>query len=140
MANDSLRNLLAHDAIPDTKWDSFVKDTLANEEHNERALLVAATVLRHLRQQKLTKVWLAERMGVSPQHVGKILKGRSNMTLETIGKLESATGLTLLDVRSNQPQAQIIATRSFFSGFIERIPSFKEANWSSLSNSGLCAC
>jgi transcriptional regulator with XRE-family HTH domain len=41
---------------------------------------------------------LAERIGVSPQQVSKIVKGNENLTLETISKLEAALGVPLIEV------------------------------------------
>ena len=38
---------------------------------------------------------LAERMGCTQQYVSNLLKGSSNMTLETIAKLESALQIQL---------------------------------------------
>lgn len=40
---------------------------------------------------------LAELMGVTPQHISKIVKGQENMTLETIGKLSEALQIELID-------------------------------------------
>jgi DNA-binding Xre family transcriptional regulator len=40
---------------------------------------------------------LAELMGVTPQHISKIVKGQENLTLETIGKLSEALQIELID-------------------------------------------
>jgi transcriptional regulator with XRE-family HTH domain len=62
----------------------------------------------YLRENNYSKAWLAEQMGVSPQYVGKMLKGGSNVTLATIEKLETATGLVLLAV----PEARSVRYRA----------------------------
>ena len=46
-------------------------------------------------EQSVTQIMLAERMGCSQQYVSNLLKGSSNMTLETIAKLESALHIDL---------------------------------------------
>ena len=46
-------------------------------------------------EQSVTQVILAERMGCTQQYVSNLLKGSSNMTLETIAKLESALQIEL---------------------------------------------
>ena len=46
-------------------------------------------------EQSVTQVMLAERMGCTQQYVSNLLKGSSNMTLETIAKLESALHIDL---------------------------------------------
>ena len=43
----------------------------------------------------LTQKELAERMGCSQQYVSLILKGKENLTLETIAKLETALDFEL---------------------------------------------
>ncbi|OFX81522.1 MAG: hypothetical protein A2W86_08230 [Bacteroidetes bacterium GWD2_45_23] len=40
-------------------------------------------------------------MDVSPQYVSKIIKGRENLSLETIWKIEEALGITLISVNRN---------------------------------------
>ena len=44
----------------------------------------------------LTQQQLAERMDCSQQHVSNLLKGRVNMTLETLAKLEKALSFNLI--------------------------------------------
>ncbi len=46
-------------------------------------------------EQSVTQAVLAERMGCTQQYVSNLLKGSSNMTLETIAKLESALHIDL---------------------------------------------
>ena len=49
-------------------------------------------------------------MGVSPQHISKIVKGQENLTLETITKLESALNVILVEVPAYSYKTEIIAT------------------------------
>lgn len=42
---------------------------------------------------------MAERVGVSPQYMGRVLKGKENFSLDTIAKLEDKTGLMLISIR-----------------------------------------
>jgi transcriptional regulator with XRE-family HTH domain len=44
----------------------------------------------------MTQKILAERMGCSQQYVSKILKGRENLSLETLAKIEDALNLRLV--------------------------------------------
>ena len=46
--------------------------------------------------QSVTQMELARRMGCSQQYVSNLLKGSSNMTLETIARLENALGIDLI--------------------------------------------
>lgn len=47
-------------------------------------------------QQTVTQTELARRMGCTQQYVSNLLKGSSNMTLETIARLENALSIDLV--------------------------------------------
>ena len=47
-------------------------------------------------QLGLTQKALAERMNCTQQYVSKILKGKENMSLDTLSKLEDALGINLI--------------------------------------------
>jgi transcriptional regulator with XRE-family HTH domain len=57
---------------------------------------IAIKVLSTLRSQGLTQKELAERMQVSPQYINKLVKGKENLTIETISKLQSILHIPLL--------------------------------------------
>jgi transcriptional regulator with XRE-family HTH domain len=61
---------------------------------------IAIKVLGVLRDKKIKQTELALSMGVSPQQVSKIVKGRENLTLETISKLEQVLGVSLIKIES----------------------------------------
>ena len=56
----------------------------------------------------MSQTLLAEKMGVTKQYISKIVKGQENLSLQTICKLESALGITLVEVQA--PQAPQMAT------------------------------
>lgn len=55
---------------------------------------IALSIHRHLRISGMTQKEFAEKMGVSPAYVGKLLKGQENLTLETIWKIQQLLGIT----------------------------------------------
>ena len=57
---------------------------------------ITLQVLRRMDEHGVTQVELARRMGCTQQYVSNLLKGSSNMTLETIGRLENALNLDIL--------------------------------------------
>jgi ribosome-binding protein aMBF1 (putative translation factor) len=59
---------------------------------------IAVRILTTLRSKSMTQKELADKMGVSAQHVNKIVKGQENLSLETIAKLESALGIELISL------------------------------------------
>lgn len=44
----------------------------------------------------ITQKQLAERMGCSQQYVSKILKGKENLSLETMAKIEYSLGISII--------------------------------------------
>src|SRR5690606_38539292 len=49
--------------------------------------------------KKMSQSTLATEVGVTPQLISKWLKGKSNLTLETIEKFEEALGYELIEVK-----------------------------------------
>ena len=69
------------------------------------SLEIALAVLQILREEKITQKSLAEKMGVSPQQISKLLKGEENLSLETISKLEEALGYQLFEIIAKKKEA-----------------------------------
>lgn len=67
-----------------------------NEQWLDRSFQIILNVVRAMRKQGLKQKDLAERMGVTPQYISKILKGKENLSLQTISKLEEVLGIQLL--------------------------------------------
>ena len=58
---------------------------------------IAVKVLLQMKQENLTQKALAERMNCTQQYVSKILKGKENMSLDTLSRLEDALGISLIN-------------------------------------------
>ncbi len=83
-----------------SKWLDDAKYSEENEAWLERSAQIALKILRHLRANKISQIKLAESLLVSPQYVSKIVKGKENLSLETISKIEKALGISLIEVLS----------------------------------------
>ena len=71
----------------------FVKD---NWDWLKYSYAVAVKVRRRMSDMGLTQKQLADAMGCTQQHISVLLAGRSNLTLETLAKLEKALRLDLV--------------------------------------------
>lgn len=99
MASDSIYEKMA--AIASAEPSGWLEDArwrLENKAWLRRSQSIALKVLRTLRAKQMTQKALAEIIGVSSQQVNKIVKGRENLTLETIAKLEKALGIVLMEI------------------------------------------
>lgn len=85
-------------------WKEEATERKNNNDWTKRSFKIAVRVLREIRTQKakngMTQRKLADEMGVSPQYINKVLKGKENLTLETISKIESVLGITLIEIPS----------------------------------------
>ncbi len=67
----------------------------ANREWMRRSNRIATKILIALKEQNLSQKTLANRMGVTPQYISKLVKGKENFTLETCTKLEAFLGIEI---------------------------------------------
>lgn len=88
--------LKAHESPVPSHWKEEALWRQENACWLKYARCITLQVLQAMDEQSLTQVQLAERMGCSQQYVSTLLKGSTNMTLETIAKLEQALDIDIL--------------------------------------------
>ena len=59
---------------------------------------LALKIRRILREKKLSQYELAEKMGVSPAQITKILSGKEKLGIKTISKIEQALEVNLIEI------------------------------------------
>ncbi len=79
-----------------SNWIDNAEKRQKNKDWLKNSKKIALKVLQTLRDKKMSQKNLAEIINVSPQQINKIVKGKENMTLETITKLENALDIRLL--------------------------------------------
>ena len=99
-----------------TEWEKLALK-IESEEWRDKAASIAITVLMLLDREKMTKQQLAEKMGVKPQYVSRIVKGHANLTLDTIAKLERALGTPVISVLD--PSVVVLSTTVMIDPFIK---------------------
>lgn len=92
---EKIDNLLSKEP---SRWMEKALRDEANEAWLERSSNIALRILGALQLNRMSQKDLAEKTGVSPQQVSKLLKGNENLTLETIAKLEAALGIMLIAI------------------------------------------
>ena len=88
--------LEAHQSPTPSRWREDAQWRRDNEYWLKYARYITLQVLRAMDDQSVTQLELAKRMGCTQQYVSNLLKGSSNMTLETIARLENALGIDLV--------------------------------------------
>ena len=88
--------LEAHQSPTPSRWREDAQWRRDNEYWLQYSRYITLQVLRAMDEQSVTQVELAKRMGCTQQYVSSLLKGCSNMTLETIARLENALSIDLI--------------------------------------------
>ena len=88
--------LKAHESPVPSRWREDAQWRRDNAYWLKYARYITLKVLQAMEEQSVTQVQLAERMGCTQQYVSNLLKGSSNMTLETIAKLERALNIDIV--------------------------------------------
>ena len=96
MNNQTLEVLEAHQSETPSKWREEAEWRRDNWSWLRHSQKIAVKVLLQMKQEGLTQKALAERMDCTQQYVSKILKGKENMSLDTLSKLEDALGISLI--------------------------------------------
>ena len=96
MKQKTLEFLEAHQSETPSKWRDEAEWRRDNWSWLRHSQMIAVKVLLQMKQMGLTQKALAERMNCTQQYVSKILKGKENMSLDTLSKLEDALGISLI--------------------------------------------
>ena len=88
--------LKAHESSVPSRWHEEAQWRRDNAYWLKYARYITLKVLQAMEEQSITQTKLAERMGCTQQYVSNLLKGSSNMTLETIARLERALNIDIV--------------------------------------------
>ena len=80
-----------------SKYLQNAKFRIENKKWLSYSSNIALRVLAALEEsEEMTQKSLAEKVGVSPQYINKVLKGQENLSLQTIAKLSEALNMELI--------------------------------------------
>ena len=96
MKKKTIEFLEAHQSETPSKWREEAEWRRTNVLWLRHSQKIAVKVLLLMKQENLTQKTLAERMNCTQQYVSKILKGKENMSLDTLTRLEDALGICLI--------------------------------------------
>lgn len=84
--------------VTPSKWRQEAMDRIENRDWMRESRKIATAMLVRMDELNLKQSDLAQKMGVSQQYVSRILRGKENLTLNTIIKIEEALHLTILSL------------------------------------------
>ena len=79
-----------------SKWREEAEYRRRNARWLRYSAMISLQVRDRMSEIGMTQVVLAEKLGCTQQHVSMLLKGKSNMTIETISKLEEALDFDII--------------------------------------------
>lgn len=108
MSIEKIKEKLKNQSQKDDMWLQDALYRQENESWLDISFAIAVKVLETLREKKITQKQLAEKMGLSPQYINKVVKGSENLTIETITRFEKALSVKLIAV----PQYEFMENHS----------------------------
>lgn len=115
MATDNIREKLSTiTSSESSKWMEDAKWRKVNKAWLKKSQSIALRVLRTLREKGMQQKDLAIALGVSNQQISKIVKGKENLTLDTISKLEQALGVTLVEIPREKKLPEVFVSKYEF--------------------------
>ena len=85
-----------HKSSAKSKWKEDAEYRRKNASWLMYSAMIALQVKQRMAEIGVTQVMLAEKLGCTQQHISMLLKGKNNLTLETIAKLEEALEFSIL--------------------------------------------
>ena len=102
MSNTEILNKLTEGKV--SNWHDKAELRKRNADWLNKSAQIAVSVLEQLRIMGMSQKELADAMGVTPQYLNKVVRGNENLTLETICKIESILGISLIEIKSQPVQ------------------------------------
>jgi ribosome-binding protein aMBF1 (putative translation factor) len=96
MKKKTLEFLEAQQSETPSAWREEAEWRRDNWSWMRHSQKIAVKVLLQMKREGLTQKVLAERMNCTQQYVSKILKGKENMSLDTLSRLEDALDISLI--------------------------------------------
>lgn len=94
--NKIVERLEKHASPTPCKWREVFEYMNANDSWLRYSQEIAMQMLDRMEELSINQNQLAERMGCSRQYISKVLKGRENLSLETLYKIEKALDISIL--------------------------------------------
>jgi antitoxin component HigA of HigAB toxin-antitoxin module len=95
---DTINRLRNHQSATPSKWREAAIERKENREWLRYSQFIAMRMLDRMEELGMTQKHLAELMGCSQQYVSRILKGKENLSLETLSKIECTLDIRILQM------------------------------------------
>ena len=98
--NDDMKKIVErlqkHVSPTPCKWREVFEYMNANDGWLRYSQNIAMLMLDRMEELGINQKQLAEKMNCSRQYISKVLKGRENLSLENLTKIENALGISII--------------------------------------------
>ena len=95
MQFDDIDRLKKYQSPTSSKWREEAEWRRANRAWLRRSQAVAVKMLDRMEEMHWTQTQVAEKLGCSQQYVSRMVKGKENLTLDMLSRIEDALGITI---------------------------------------------
>jgi transcriptional regulator with XRE-family HTH domain len=111
--NNKIESIISKTIV--SKWKEEAEFQIRNEKWLQYSSNIARRIYALLEDNDdMNQRKLAAKLGMSPQYISKILKGDTNLSLETIAILSEALGAELIAFPSYKYSVSVTQSRTFF--------------------------
>lgn len=100
MKQKTLNFLEAHQSEKPSTFTVDAKWCQENEAWLKWSRAVALSVIDYMQENGLTRSDVADRLGVSPQYVSRILSGSTNFSFKSVAEIERKLGISGMNAGS----------------------------------------
>ena len=90
------QRLEEHSSPTPSKWRELFDFLETNKSWLRHSQNIAMLMLDSMEELGMSQKQLAEKMNCSPQYISKVLRGRENLSLETLTKIENALEISII--------------------------------------------
>ena len=94
-----IEKLKSHTSDQPSEWRKAAISRIENKEWLRHSQLIAMAMLDKMEETGMTQKELAGLMNCSQQYISKVLKGRENLSLETISKIETTLNIQIIAIQ-----------------------------------------
>lgn len=92
----TLKKLESYASSTPSNWRAEAEQRQLNKGWLRYSQMIAMIMLDKMEELGFTQKMLADRMGCSQQYISKILRGKENLSLETLCKIEEALNIQIV--------------------------------------------
>ena len=90
------QRLEEHASPTPSNWRELFDFLETNKSWLRHSQNIAMLMLDRMEELGMSQKQLAEKMNCSPQYISKVLRGRENLSLETLTKIENALEISII--------------------------------------------